>query len=160
RKLPGIPPGTFAITDARDVADAMIAAGTHGRRGERYIAAGAQVTMRELGALLATLSGVKAPMSISMPMLFIVATLSELGGAVSGKPALVNRPTARLVALNRDRNGFDVSKTTRELGVTFRPAEQTLRDVLTWFEQQGSLPAPRAGARVIAPPRSASPRST
>ncbi|MEK1842749.1 MAG: NAD-dependent epimerase/dehydratase family protein, partial [Pseudomonas sp.] len=39
-KLPGLIPGSFSVVDARDVALAQIAAARHGRRGERYLAAG------------------------------------------------------------------------------------------------------------------------
>jgi dihydroflavonol-4-reductase len=44
RKLPGIPPGSFSVVDARDVAFAEIAAAEKGRRGERYLAAGRHMT--------------------------------------------------------------------------------------------------------------------
>lgn len=47
-KLPGIVPGSFSVVDARDVALAQIAAAERGRRGERYLAAGRPMTMREL----------------------------------------------------------------------------------------------------------------
>ncbi len=44
RKLPGIVSGSFSVVDARDVARAMIAAAAHGRRRERYLAAGRRMT--------------------------------------------------------------------------------------------------------------------
>ena len=48
RRLPGIPPATFSVVDARDVAEAMWLAAQRGRRGERYLAAGRQMSMAEL----------------------------------------------------------------------------------------------------------------
>jgi len=140
QKLPGIPPATFAVVDARDVAGAMIAAALHGRRGERYIAAGPQVTMAELFAKIEQVSGVKGPKrQLSTTLLFAVAGANELWARVSGRPALVNMETARFIARERDRARYDLTKTTRELGVTFRPAEDTLRDVLAWYQEHGWL---------------------
>jgi dihydroflavonol-4-reductase len=145
RKLPGIPPGTFAVTDARDVAETLIAAALHGRRGERYIAAGPQLSMKELCVLLERVSGVKKPArELSVPMLFVVAGVLGTWARLRRRPALVNLETARLVALNRDRARYDLTKTTRELGVTFRPVEETLRDTLTWYRDHGWLPQPEA----------------
>ena len=50
RKMPGIPPGSFSVVDARDVAEAAILAAENGKRGERYLAAGRTVTMEDLKA--------------------------------------------------------------------------------------------------------------
>ena len=61
RRLPGVPPATFSVVGARDVAEAMWLAAIHGRRGERYIAAGRPMKMGELFQELERLSGVRAP---------------------------------------------------------------------------------------------------
>jgi dihydroflavonol-4-reductase len=139
-KLPGIPPSTFAVTDARDVAEAMIAAERNGRRGERYIAAGPEISMKALFAKLERVSGVRSPtFQVPMPLLYALAGLNELRARVSGKQALINMETARFVASERYRTSYDLSKTTRELGVAFRPVEETLRDVIAWYREHGWL---------------------
>jgi dihydroflavonol-4-reductase len=68
-----------------------------------------------------------------------VAAANGLWARLSGRPALINLETARFIARERDRARYDLSKTTRELGVTFRPVENTLRDVLTWYREHGWL---------------------
>src|SRR5262245_53879867 len=50
RRMPGVPPGSFSIVDARDVAEASIRVAERGRRSERYLAAGRPMTMKELMA--------------------------------------------------------------------------------------------------------------
>jgi dihydroflavonol-4-reductase len=139
-RLPGIPPATWAFTDARDVAEVMTAAALNGRRGERYLAAGPQVSMTELFAKLEQVSGVRSPtFQVPMWLLFSLAALNELRARVSGKQALINLESARYIARERDRTRYDLSKTTRELGVRFRPIEDTLRDVIAWYRDHGWL---------------------
>src|SRR6185295_10819030 len=41
RQIPAVPDGGTSVVDARDVAEAMLAAAERGRAGERYIVAGA-----------------------------------------------------------------------------------------------------------------------
>jgi dihydroflavonol-4-reductase len=140
RKIPGIPPATLAVVDTRDVAEVMIAAALNGRRGERYLAAGPQLSMKEIAASLERVSGIKAPTrQLSTGLLFAVAAANQLWSRVSGQPALINLETARFIARERDRTRYDLSKTTRELGVTFRPADDTFRDTLTWYQEHGWL---------------------
>ncbi len=139
-KLPGIPPATWAATDARDAAETMIAAAVTGRRGERYLAAGPQVSMQELFTKLEQVSGVPSPtFQVPMWLLFSLAALNELRARVSGTQALINLESARYITRERDRTRYDTSKTTRELGVTFRPLEDTLRDVIAWYRDHGWL---------------------
>ncbi len=139
-KLPGIPPSTFAVTDARDVAETMIAAARKGRGGERYIAAGPQISMKELFAKLEQVSGVRSPtFQVPIPLLYALAGVNELLARVSGKQALINLETARVVASERYRASYDLSKTTRELGVAFRPVEETLRDTIAFYREHGWL---------------------
>jgi nucleoside-diphosphate-sugar epimerase len=144
RKLPGIPPGSFPVVDARDVSDAMIAAALRGRRGARYIAAGRHMTMPELVAELARVSGVKAPARrLPMALLFAVAAVNELRARVTGQPVLIGLAAARLIARERNTE-FSHELSERELGVAFRPVDETLRDVIAWYREHGWLD--RAGA--------------
>src|SRR5215471_19155233 len=60
-KLPGIAPGTFSLVDARDVAETEWAVLDRGRRGERYLSAGRNMTVATLVPILERVTGVKAP---------------------------------------------------------------------------------------------------
>jgi dihydroflavonol-4-reductase len=140
RKLPGIPPASFSLVDARDVAEAMWLAATNGRRGERYLAAGRHMPMSELFQILERITGIPAPRrKVPVPMLLLLGAFGELWARLTGKPALISLATARLMVNERDRSHFDNAKSERELGLKFRPAEETLRDAVAWYQENGWL---------------------
>jgi nucleoside-diphosphate-sugar epimerase len=133
RRLAGRVPGAFAPVDARDVAEHLLAALERGRSGERYIAAGAAMTMDELLPLIGRLSGVPAPTRhIPLPLMNAMAAFYELQHALTGRPVLLSRATVRLLARERSRAGYDHRKSERELGLTLRPLEETLADTIAW----------------------------
>ncbi|GGY29974.1 SDR family oxidoreductase [Paludibacterium paludis] len=141
-RLPGVPPGSFSIVDARDVAQAMILANRHGRRGERYLAAGQHMDMGELLPLLAEQLGVKAPVRrIPLPVLWLLAAANELFARITGRPVLLSWALVSTMASENDRSRFDPAKSAQELGLVFRPLEETLRDEVAWFRHHGRLPA-------------------
>ena len=138
RKLPGVPPGGFSVVDARDVAETMIRAAQHGQRGERYLAAGRSMTMEDLFQGLEKVSGIRAPRNkVPLPILYVMAAISELRTRVTRKPALISWAMVQLLVNERDRHHFDSSKSEKELGIRFRDVEQTLRDEVGWFQANG-----------------------
>ena len=141
KKVPGIVPGTFSVVDARDVAACSIAAAERGRRGERYLCAGQHKTMAEILATIERASGVKAP-SLHLPMwlLFAIATGYEAYARISGQPVLISLASVRLLARENERSRFNHAKTERELGVHFRPFDETLADEIAWYREHGDLP--------------------
>lgn len=138
RKLPGIAPGSFSVVDARDVAGASIAAAERGRRGERYLAAGRHMTMAELFDVYEQVTGVPAPKRKLPPLLLLaIAMVSEGVARLTGRPVLLSLATIQLMLREADRTRFDPSKSERELGVSFRPVAETLRDEVAWFRARG-----------------------
>src|ERR1700687_3984400 len=140
RKLPGVPPATFSVVDARDVAEAMwLPAGTGGG-GERYLPAGRHMTMAELFQALEHVSDVRTPkLAVPIPLLYALGAINELWARVSGQPALLGLATARLMIHERNRTHFNHSKSEQELGVRFRAVEETLRDTIAWYQENGWL---------------------
>ena len=146
-KLPGIVPGTVSFVDARDVALAQIAAVEKGRRGERYLAAGQHMDFAELFKHLEVVTGIKAPTKrIPAALLYLIAGVSEIGARTTGKPALLSWATVRIMMQERDRSRFSHAKVAQELGVIFRPVEETLADEVAWFRRHGYLAASADGA--------------
>lgn len=132
-KLPGVIDARYSLVDARDVAQVMLAASTAGRRGERYLAAGRAMHMRELFCAMEYVSGKAAPKrKIPMAALWLIAAAQELYARLSGKPVLLSLATVRNIVSDYGRKFSDV-KTKRELGVQFRPLEVTLRDEIDWY---------------------------
>lgn len=139
-RLPGMPPGSFSVVDARDVARAMILASHKGRRGERYLAAGRHMTMADLMPLIGKATGAKAPTRrIPQSLLYLIAAGNELVARLTGKPVLISWAMARAVAREADRSRYDPGKSEKELGLSFRPVEETLRDEVAWFRENGVL---------------------
>ncbi|ROM94636.1 SDR family oxidoreductase [Pseudomonas brassicacearum] len=137
-KLPGLVPGSFSVVDARDVALAQIAAAQHGRRGERYLAAGRHMTMAELVPLLGKIAGVKTPLrQLPLSLLHALAFTQELYARLTGKPILLSKATVRLMVREAGRTHFNPQKSEQELGLRFRPVEQTLTDTLAWYRNHG-----------------------
>jgi dihydroflavonol-4-reductase len=140
RKLPGVVPGSFSFVDARDVARAMVVAAERGRRGERYLAAGRHMTMDELLSVYERVTGLPAPKRKLPPWLLLtIAIVGEAVARLTGRPTLLSLATVRLMLREADRTRFDHAKLERELGITFRPVAETLRDEIAWFQGQGIL---------------------
>ena len=147
--LPGIIDTHFSYVDARDVADALVAAAEHGRRGERYLVAGRDLHLREALAVLERVTGLPGPRRV-MPnaALALFALLSEAWARVSGQKVLMSWSGYRTLRREGNAMRYDSSKAQRELGVRFRPLEETLADAVRWFIQHdmarlkpGVLPA-------------------
>ncbi|PSS59270.1 SDR family oxidoreductase [Pseudomonas sp. BBP2017] len=138
RKLPGLIPGTFSVVDARDVALAQIAAADKGRRGERYLAAGRNMTLRELVPLIGRIAGVKTPVrQIPLPALYLLAAVQEIYARLTSKPILLSMATVRLLTREKNRTCFNPRKSEEELGLSFRGIEQTLSDTIAWYRKHG-----------------------
>lgn len=96
------------------------------------------MTILEILRLLERVSGIKAPTRrLPMPLLYAVAAGNEIGARVSRRPVLVSLAVVRLMAAERDRTRFDHSKSERELGIRFRPVEETFKDVISWYRENG-----------------------
>ncbi len=140
-RLPGIVDAHLSFVDARDVARACVEAETRAPRGGRYVVAGRRLHLRDAYALLARLTGVAAPARrIPFGLLAVVAALNEAWARCSGRPVLIGLATYRNLRETGPHNLYDSGKAERELGVAFRPLEETLRDAVAWLRAAERLP--------------------
>jgi len=140
RRLPGNIDTAFSVVDARDVADAAIAASDRGGSGERYLATGSRMSMREVYAVLARVSGVSAPKrTIPFPILFTVAAAGEFANRITRRPLLLSLASVRHMRDEGRLAQFSTAKAERELGARFRPTEETFSDVIDWYRAKGYL---------------------
>ncbi len=131
-KLPAIVPGTFSVVDARDVATALIMVTFKGKPGERYLAAGHHIHMKDLVSMIGHYANVKTPTkTIPIPLLYCIAVFQEFYGKLTGKPILLSLASVRLMASQYDRTHFSSERYEKILGLQFRPLEQTLADTLS-----------------------------
>lgn len=149
--LPGIIDTNMAFVDARDVAAALIRAAESGERGRRYLAAGRTLHMSEVYKVMEEVTEVKAP-RLRMPnwLLLSYAACSELWARISGRPVLLSWAGARSLLDEGPRAVFDSSRAVRELGISFRPLSESLRDSLGFYLEQGMIKG-RAVTTLVAP---------
>jgi len=137
RKVPGSTPGYNNFVDVRDVARGMIAAWQKGRRGERYILAGHDMTYRAFFEKVAALAGVKPP-RFQLPRA-VGAIAGVVGDLIerTGREPIVNSTQIRYAYTDKFR--FASTKAARELGYTFGPLEAAITDALDWFRDKQML---------------------
>lgn len=137
RKLPGHTPGYNNFVDVRGVARGMIAAWQRGRRGERYILGGHDMTYREVFERIARVAGVAPPrFRVPRRAAWVVGKLGDLVEA-RGKDPLVN--STQIAYAYTDRFRFRSTKAATELGYEIGPLEPAIRDAIAWFRDHGML---------------------
>ena len=137
RRVPGWTPGYNNFVDVRDVARGMIAAWQRGRRGERYILGGHDLTYGDLFRAIADAAGTRPPrLRVPHPVARVVGAWGDLVERFGGSP-VVNSTQVRYAFTDRFR--FTHAKATRELGYAPGPLAPALRDALAWFQAHGLL---------------------
>jgi dihydroflavonol-4-reductase len=136
-RVPGWTPGFNNFVDVRDVARGMIAAWQRGRRGERYILAGHDLTYGEVMRAIARVAGTRPPrLRVPRAIAWLVGRWGDLVEARGGDP-LLNSTQVRYAYTDRFR--FRSDKAARELGYVVSPLEPALRDAIAWFRANGML---------------------
>ena len=125
------------IVHVDDVAAGHLLAYHRGRAGERYILGGEDLTLKEILAHIARLTGRKPP-SIRLPYAAVlpIAYLAEAWAKVSGRSG---RVTLEGVRMSRKRMFFSSAKAIRELGYSWRPPAQAFNDAVRWYRERGLL---------------------
>jgi dihydroflavonol-4-reductase len=125
----------FAHVD--DIAEGHLLAFERGRIGERYILGGENLSLQELLAAVAGLTGRRVP-RIKLPRgpLFPLAFGAEAVARLTGKEPLL---TVDGLRMSRYQMFFTSAKAERELGYRSRPYQEGVVDALAWFRQAGYL---------------------
>lgn len=141
---PAMVPGGTSIADARDVAAGMIQIAEAGRSRERYILAGSFAEVTEIVAALARLTGVKPPAArLPYAGALGLAALAETWSRLTHKATPLSVEGIRMM---NARLAVTSSKAQKELGVRFRPWEETVADCVAWAKQQQGSRARSANA--------------
>jgi dihydroflavonol-4-reductase len=125
--------GGTGIVHVADVAEGVVRALDRGRPGERYILSGDNLTVRELAELtLEWLGQHKRILLVPNGLLRLVARLgARLHLPLPFNPNVIPYAT---------RYWFVSSTRARaELGVTFRPARETIASVMQWLQTSGRI---------------------
>jgi dihydroflavonol-4-reductase len=137
-QLPAMMDCTLNVIDVRDVALGLIRTMELGEPGRRYLLGGENLTLVGLLSILSELGGVPVPRwSVPYPIGLTVAWISEFwADHVSG---LTPKATLTGVRLTRRTMHFDATKSLAALGLTPRPARESLADAVNWLRQSGQI---------------------
>jgi len=136
-RIPAFVDTGLNLVHVDDVAAGHLLALEKGRIGESYILGGADVSLREMLAVIAGLVGRKAP-TINLPRapLYPIAWIAEGLARLTGKEPFV---TADALTMAKYHMFFSSAKAKAELGYTARPYREALADALAWFRAAGML---------------------
>lgn len=139
-RMPGYVETGLNLVDVEDVAEGHWLAMQKGRVGERYILGGHNLTLAEILAILARVSGRPAPRT-KVPWLvaYGAAGVSTAMAWVTGRPPTIPLEGVRMA---RKRMFFDAGKAIRELGLPQHPVEEALATAVRWFREHGYVTRP------------------
>jgi dihydroflavonol-4-reductase len=121
--------------DVRDVARGHILALEKGQKGDRYILANENLTLKQILDHLSQITGLKAPQNSIPPWIPLsVAWIDERILAPLGKTPSVPLEGVRMA---HQSMYYDASKAVRELGLPQSPILTALKDAVNWFLVQG-----------------------
>jgi len=127
--------GGTSVVYVDDVALAIVRAMEKGKTGERYILGGENLTVKQLAELCLELLGqhkkiVKMPNALIKGLTKVATTLRI---PLPYNPHVIPYATKYWF--------MDSSKATRELGIQFRSARETLAPTLAWLKESGRIQA-------------------
>ncbi|HAZ60327.1 MAG TPA: NAD-dependent dehydratase [Gammaproteobacteria bacterium] len=135
-RIPAFVDTGLNIVHVDDVATGHLLAETRGMLGRRYVLGGEDLSLREILAIIAGLTGRPAP-RIELPRapLYPLAWLTETFARLRGGP----EPQLTLdgLRMSRKRMWFSSARAEQELGYRARPARAALADAVAWFQRQG-----------------------
>ncbi len=127
----------LCIVHVDDVARGHLLAFERGEVGRRYVLGGENLLLREILACIAEITGTRAP-RIRLPRapLYPLALLAQAWARVSSHTR-EPRLTVDGLRMSRKRMYFSSHRAEQELGYSFRPAKEALRDAVEWFRVNG-----------------------
>jgi dihydroflavonol-4-reductase len=136
RKFPAYVETGLNLVDATECARGHILALEKGKRGERYILGGENLTLKQILDRLAAITGLKSP-TVKLPYVFAFAT-GVVDEMVTGR-LLGREPRATIDAVRMGRKMMFVTsaKAERELGWRTVPVDGALRRSVEWFRANG-----------------------
>jgi dihydroflavonol-4-reductase len=138
-RMPAFVDTGLSVVHVDDCAAGHLLALDRGTIGERYILGGENVSMAEVLGLVDEVTGrssrrFKLPIGPLMP----AAMVAEQVARITGREPRLTRDHLRMA---RKVMYFSSAKAQAELGYTFRPARDAVRDAIAWFDRHGYLKA-------------------
>ena len=120
-----------------DVAAGHVLAFERGAVGERYILGGENMSLRDILAEIAAITG-RRPPRVRLPhgLVLPIAHAAEAWARLRGAEPFVTVEGARLA---RKKMFYSARRARDELGFAPRPAAEALRDAVAWYRRHGYL---------------------
>ena len=135
--LPFYPNGANNFVDVRDVANAMLLALERGKRGQRYILGGENMSYREFFERVIQATGRSARIfAMPRPMAQLAGYCGDVASRLSGVALDLNSENT---ALGYIKHIFSSEKAQRELGYVISSLDSAIEAALTWFYSRGML---------------------
>jgi dihydroflavonol-4-reductase len=123
------------LVDARDTAAAHLLAAERGRPGERYIVGAENLTLAEILAKLARLTGIAAPRwKLPYAVAYAAGVVTTGWARVTGRPPLAPLDAVRMA---KKKAFVSHAKAARELGYSPGPVDAALGRAVEWFRANG-----------------------
>jgi len=136
KKFPAYVDTGLNLVDATECARGHVAALENGKRGERYILGGENLTLKQILDRLASITGLPSP-TVKVPHFVALgaAVVDELWtGRICGKEP---RATVDAVRMGRKKMFVTSAKAEREIGWKILSVEAALRRATDWFRANG-----------------------
>jgi dihydroflavonol-4-reductase len=138
KQIPALVPGGYNWVDVRDVVSAAVSAIEKGRPGEKYLLGGKWRSIGEVSALIRQFTG-KSTTRLVMP--FWVAHFGlpfiTLFSMITGREPLYTKESLEII--KRSNKNISNAKARRELDFNPRPMEETVRDMFSWYRENGYI---------------------
>lgn len=134
-KIPAVVDSRFSIIDIADCARGHVLAESNGVPGERYLLSGFTLSTDEAVQLLEEVTGLQLRL-VTLPRGLVIgaATVLEVGSRAIRRHPRFCREMMRVMSFG---HSYDGSRATRELGLEYTPARQTIQQTIEWFLEQG-----------------------
>jgi dihydroflavonol-4-reductase len=132
-KMPAFLDTGLNLVHVDDVADGHLLALDKGLIGQSYVLGGADVSLKDMLADIASITGRRAP-RFQMPRapLYPLAHLAEAVASMTGNEPFLTKDALKMA---QHHMFFSSAKAQRELGYRARPYKEGLVDAIAWFRQ-------------------------
>ncbi len=126
------PSGASGFVDVRDVAEGVVRTMEKDQAGDRFLLNGANLSYQDLLGQMATSLGHQAPNRyFPRGLARSLAWLDAIRAWISGSRPLL---TAETIRATYQRHAFDASHSERELNLSYRSIEETIRETAAVYQ--------------------------
>ena len=140
RKMPCYPMGGICVIDVEIVIDCLVTAMKKGRKGERYIVGGDNVSYKELYDTIMRITGVhQRVLPLPMWAAQVISALLKLSRFSKERHKISKLFNMSMFNVASRFLYFDSSKAQRELGMRHEPFEQSIRRTFEFYRERRML---------------------